>query len=259
MTLQESLKWIYKNLYLSQEIKKKYLSQFNDCTILGQNFVDTTYILILEVRENYYNKTKFYVIEENIKNSKIFELKTFTASDGYIRFNQNSLKNFIEPKSFKALLKNGLFKTKKDRTYNAPISVQRLVGCLYGDITGMDMHHINKNKSDNRFMNLVPLDGDTNKRIDNLPTDEMIQFGETTHQEWVQQINKKKRNTLSENPLLILDILTHSIGKKQKDVHRQFRDKVKSIKIIRKILKTYYYKENFIFFLKHNNINIYSN
>ena len=258
MISKMQLKWIYKNLYLSQEIRNKYLYQFNDYTILGQNFVGTTYMMVVEVRDSILNNAKsFYVVEENINKSKMFELKTFSASDGYIRFNQNSLKDFIEPKSFNMLLKNGLFKSKKDRTYNAQISIQRLVGCFYDDITGMDMHHINKNKSDNRFVNLVPLDGDTNKRIDSLPTEEMIQFGKTKHNEWVKQINKKKRSTLSENYLLIYDILSHSIGKKVKEVHRLFKDKIKSIKVIGKILKTYYYKENFLKYLELNNIDIY--
>lgn len=258
MTSKTTLKWVYKNLYLSQEIRNKYLYQFNDYTILGQNFVDTTYMMVVEVRDtSYSSKSSFYIIKENVKNPKMSELKVDIYRDNYIRLNQDGLKEILGEKIFKKLLQNGLFKSKKKRDYNARTSMQRLVACLYANITGFEIHHINKNKSDNRFVNLVPLDGDTNKRIENLPTEEMIQFGETKHNEWVEQINKRKRSTLSENSLLIYDILSHSIGKKVKEVHRLFKDKIKSIKVIGKILNTFFYKENFLKYLKLNNIDIY--
>ena len=121
----------------------------------------------------------FYVIEENVKNPKLFELETYKYKDDYIRFNQNSLRNFLGKKSFRAMLKNGLFMTKKNRTYNASIPIQRLIGCLYSDITGLEMHHINKDKLNNSFVNLVPLNSDVNTKIDNLPKNQMTACFET--------------------------------------------------------------------------------
>ena len=201
----------------------------------------------------------FYVIEENIKDSKIFELKTFTGKDKYIKFNQNSLKEFLGKKSFKNLLKNGLFMNKKDRKYNAANSLQRLVGCLYSNITGLEMHHINKDKTNNAFCNIVPLESNLNKSIDSLPTDKMLKFGENMHQEWVKEINKKNKNTLSNNDSLILEILSNSIGKTAKAIHKIFKGKIKSIKVIYRILNTYFYTEEFLRHLKSNKINILDN
>ena len=206
------------------------------------------------------NKQKhFYIIEENIKNPKMFELKTFTTIDKYIRFNQNSLKDFLWGKSFKTMLKNGLFMTKKDRTYNASISIQRLVGCLYSDITGMEMHHINKDKTNNTLYNLVPLESDVNTSIDSLPFNEMQEFGRKEHQKWIKSFNKKRRNTVANNPLLIIDILSNSIGKTTKAVHTMFKKKIKSIKVIRNILNIFFYAEEFLKYLEKNNISIYDN
>ena len=159
----------------------------------------------------------------------------------------------------KLLLENGLFMSKKDRTYNAPISMQRLVGCLYSDITGMEMHHINKDKTDNSFINLVPLESDINKSIDSLPEEEMIEFGRQKHKEWEELINKKKRDTVANNPKLILDILSIGINKTAVAVLKLFKKKIKSIKTIRNILNTFFYKEEFLKYLKKNRISIFDN
>ena len=187
----------------------------------------------------------------------MFELKTFTSSDKYIRFNQNSIKDFLGSKSFKLLLENGLFKTKMIREYNATLDIQRLVGCLYSDITSMEMHHINKDKSDNHFTNIVPLESEVNKHIDSLPLNELIEFGKQKHKEWEQRINKKKRDTVANNPYLIIDILSNSINKTAVAIHKLFRKEIKSIKTIRNILNTYFYKEDFLQYLQRNKISIF--
>ena len=87
----------------------------------------------------------------------------------------------------------------------------------------------------------------------------MLDFGKQKHQEWVQKINKSKRDTLANNALLIIDILSSSINKTAKAVHKIFKSKIKSIKVIRKILNTYFYAEEFLKYLKNNKINIYDN
>lgn len=198
----------------------------------------------------------FYVIEENTKHSKIFELKVDIYSDNYVRFNQNSLKYFLGEKCFKKLLQNGLFKTKKERNYNATTSIQRLVACLYSDITDKEIHHINKDRLDNRFINLVPLDSDTHAEMNNLSGEELLKQGNIKHKEWVERINKQPRKTLSKNSLLIIEILSNSITKTVKELHKQFKNKIKSIKVLRKIVNTFFYNEEFLTYLKDTKINI---
>lgn len=198
----------------------------------------------------------YFVIEENIKKSKMFELKVDIYSDNYVRFNQDSLKEHLEKKSFKKMLQNGLFKSKKVRNYNATTSIQRLVACLYGDITGMEIHHINKDRLDNRFINLVPLDSDTHAEINNLSGEELLRQGNLKHKEWVERINKQPRKTLSKNHLLIIEILSNSVTKTTKELHKQFKNKIKSIKVLRNIVKTFFYNEEFLTYLKDNKINI---
>ena len=51
MTQDFDLQWIYKNKFLSQKIRDKYLSQFKDKKLLGQGFVGTTYIVVIETEE----------------------------------------------------------------------------------------------------------------------------------------------------------------------------------------------------------------
>lgn len=205
------------------------------------------------------NKKYIYVIEENIKTAKMFELKTFISNDKYIRFNQDSLKNFLSKKCFDELLKKGLFMTKIPRMYNAVISLQRLIGCLYSNITDMEMHHINKDKLNNKLDNLVPLEKELNISIDSLPFEEMLKVGQNRHQEWVKEFNKSSRHTLANNDFLIFEILSNSIGKTAKAVHKIFIDKIKSIKIIYEILNKYFYTEDFLKYLKDSDINVCDN
>lgn len=46
-----TLEWIYRNLFLSKFIREKYLSKFKEYKILGQHFVGTTYVMLIETGE----------------------------------------------------------------------------------------------------------------------------------------------------------------------------------------------------------------
>lgn len=201
--------------------------------------MDSVYIVIIELK----NTKKIFVIVENIKQSKIEELKTFLNPKGYIVFNSNSLKQITGDNVYKKFLKKGLFATyNKQRAEQSRTSIQRLVACLYDDVKGFDIHHINKDKENNQINNLVPLDSYTNKKIDNYPYKKMVKFGKEEHDKWFNKINKPKRNSLASNPCLQLEIIEYLINHSSKEALMIFKNKISNIKTIREIDNFFYYK-----------------
>lgn len=51
MTQDFDLLWIYKNKFLSQKIQDKYLSLFKSKKVLGQGWVGSSYLMIIETKE----------------------------------------------------------------------------------------------------------------------------------------------------------------------------------------------------------------
>ena len=97
-----------------------------------------------------------YLIIENIKDSKMFKIETMPHKDSYVITSRKCLQDYMPVNAFKTLLKQGLYMTEKAKNsrHDNKIGLHRLNLCLYKNITGISVHHIDKNKQNNCITNL---------------------------------------------------------------------------------------------------------
>lgn len=205
---QISLKEQYQN-FLHSFIIEKYLKNFGKIKILGKNFIENYYFLIFETIEQ--NQTYFLIIE-NINNPIFEKLKVIKNPDNYIVVDKRHFTEIVPIKIRKKLAKRGLCSSFEiGMKANKYFCLHRLVACLYFNCIGFEVHHINKNPSDNYFLNLVPLKTSHHKLID-----ADLQNGELfAKEEQFYLLNKLKKNykTVASNK----DVLNEFLNLKNKN------------------------------------------
>lgn len=200
---------------------------------------------------------RFYLVVDSKKESKIINLDIIKYSDGYIRLKSDNISKNISKKIYKKLLDNGLYMLKKDnRTLNTYLALHRLIACLYGDISNLTIHHIDKDKTNNNIENLVPMSQEMNTWLDSLNYNKMLEIGKKEHKEWINRIRKKNDN-LANNPYIQFEILVKALNKPVKEIYLHFKKKIKNIQTIRNIINYFYHVEEFVQWLKCSYINVF--
>lgn len=195
---------------------------------------------------------RFYLVVDSKRESKLIELDIIEYSDGYLRIKSNNITKEINSKLYDKLLDNGLYMTRKEnRKLNTYLALHRLVACLYGDITGLTIHHIDKDKSNNNIENLVPLEQEVNTSLDSLEYNKMLTIGQQKHKEWIKSIERCNK-TLASNPYIQFEILIKSLGYSVNEIYLKFKKKIKNIQTIRNIINYFYRLNEFIIWLKIN-------
>lgn len=146
-----------------------------------------------------------FILIENIEEPILVELKRNLINKKYIAFNRSNLENFLPKNLFKKLVKKGLYSSEKAKNSikDNLFSLQRLVACLYKNITSLEIHHIDKNKFNNTITNLLSISKKEHEELDGLPVEEGIA---ESYKMQSKQI-KNSRNTLAKNYELVLKIL----------------------------------------------------
>ena len=114
------------------------------------NFVEEELFCIVETDK------KIFVIILNSDKDAFFELKHFISD--YKRFLKNDLKSNLSKKSFKKLVKQGLYMNIESgkNSFNNFCTIQRLVCCIRENILNKEIDHLDENPLNNSIDNLKP-------------------------------------------------------------------------------------------------------
>ncbi len=181
-------------------------------------------------------------------------LDTSYNNGGYIVFNKDKL-NPLPPKLINKLYHKGLFMSYKNRRdYNALTSVHRLVSCIDDECIGLAIHHINKRNNDNCIVNLVPVTTSIHSKLENMYRGLHASYETMLREGYrLKEIQEKKKTNkkmyLKDNDLLQMEIIKYSKTHTTKETIKRF-NKIKSPQTIRDIINYYYYKEEFLEWLK---------
>lgn len=149
-----------------------------------------------------------FILIENIENPILIPLKEGTNRDGYIVFAKSNLEKV--PKKIKEkFFNNGLYKKLASalNEYNGLFNLHRLVLCLYDNILEYEVHHIGKNPFVNNICNLIMVKRELHIEIDKMPIEEGKVESLNLQNKLKDKLFKPSRNTLSQNPKLIIEIL----------------------------------------------------
>lgn len=145
-----------------------------------------------------------YVLIENIERPVLIKLDEDWHKDGYIIFRKRNL--YKLPKQVKKyLIKNGLYKSieSANNSHDNLFNLHRLVLCLYVNIVGYIVHHIENNVNINNISNLVRVTQAKHDEIELLGLD----AGKKESYREQKRLCKLKRKTLAEDEELVLKIL----------------------------------------------------
>ena len=246
--MTEPLADLYE-IFLLEKIKRDYLSKYDKFEILGAKFIYTYFCVLVEVKNIF--KQEYYFIVENLKDSVIFQLKRTDEQSPYIKFEKKHFRNRVGEKIFDILAKRGLCTQEHIALSSGtnPLSIHRLITCLYQNIIGLEVHHNNKNKADNRISNLSPITHKYHDFLDKQQGEKYEKLTSILHKNFREKVCKEdeKRNTLANRKEIVLDVLGDlASGKSVKDISNE---KIKKTKIY-ELKKYYFYLNEFINYLR---------
>lgn len=197
-------------------------------------------------------------IKENLKNSDCRCTNLIISENGYYKISREFYLGMYSPKEQNYFTKNGNYISGNDSQSGSSIYLQRHIASFYYDITGLEVHHLDKDPFRNDIWNLVPLPETPHRRIDGY-TDFKKGFDEAIELKKELQIKqfsekeelvKNSKNTLQTRENIILDILRlKAEGLSANGIIKKMRGKVGEKKI-RKYLKTFFYAKEFLDYLE---------
>ena len=131
-----------------------YVAGSNDAMVLAENFIENEYWAVIQLDDC------ILLIVENIGNPIYLKLKTKFNESGYLITSKRNLKNNLSEKQFKCIIHRGL-NEDLDIGLNSlsDFLVHRMVAAVYYNIIGLQIHHLDKSRTNNYIWNLVPIDG----------------------------------------------------------------------------------------------------
>ena len=119
---------------------------------IHSDFIDDEYFTVME------DKYEVYLIILNSYKDGTYKLQVEIYD--YKRVRKFSLKDVIAPKTWKKLLKRGLYMSlySGKNNNNGYFSIQRLTKCISENILGLQIDHIDSNSLNNNFDNLKALE-----------------------------------------------------------------------------------------------------
>lgn len=232
--------------FMKELIFKSYLKNYESVEILGQNFLENLFVTVFETKKQ--NSTFRYLLIENIKKSVIYKLKILPNLDGYIVFCKQDFAKKLPLNIRRKFAKRGIAMTyERGLKDSKSFCFHRLISSLYYNCLNLEIHHIDKNKHNNFFENLVPLTAQKHKEIEN-----NINCIKLSLEEKSNLANKtKSKITLAKNEDLIMEILNLKLQNKSLfETEKLINYKIKKSKIA-EIISFFYYSKDFLKWLKH--------
>lgn len=205
--MNEYLKHLYHD-FIRGKIAQEYMPFHYDGMVLGENILGGYYFVLATSFNGEY--LEYYLLLENCKKPDWIKLVKLKENPQlYETFNRSALKKFLPKRAFQLLLNNGLYESyeAKISKYDNLTSIHRLNACLYTNISGLEIHHNNKNKSCNRITNLTPVEKDFHDKLDKLPEPEFTEVTGKLHNEFKKNLLKPKRNTLPNRDEIVFEVL----------------------------------------------------
>ena len=187
------------------------------------------------------------MLVENIEKPILIELEQVPHSENYVVFLKNNLRGKLPPALFNKLARNGLYSTiengiKEDDTR---FGLNRLIACLYQNILGLQVHHIDKKLHWNDVTSIVPIDKDKHNWIHSLLNGEDIVESRKLQAEQKNKIFKRRHTLASNNDLVFELIKMKSQNMKPKEIIKLLKGKLKKSTIYANI-KYFFYPNEFL-------------
>lgn len=245
--MNKFLKYLYRT-FIRDKVQELYLSEGKIYKVLGENFLNGYYFLVLEVKEFSFSNTDYYLIVENCKTPLFIQLKITDKESDYVKIDKIALKNALPKNILEILAKNGLCTTVENTTKEGtnPFTIHRLTMCLYKNILGLTVHHNDKDKLNNVINNLTPLEAWKHQKLDTQPEPKYYFETSEFHETFVDEYFKQKRDTLASRGRNLLTILNklHKGYPIKEIVSKEYKkSKVYEVK------RHFYYLNEFIKFL----------
>lgn len=239
----------FYEFFMLKTVIKKYFPNNTNIRVLGNNFIDSYYFMLIEELNISGNKadTEYYLIVENCKKPVIVQLKKTDEQSDYIKFEKKHFRKSIGEKIFKILAQRGICTQEHIALSEStnPLLIHRLNACLYKNILGLEVHHNNKDKTDNYIINLTPIKHKLHDFLDRQQGGEYEILTKRLHKKFVQEVEKLgiKRNTLSNrNEIVLAVLLDLNYGKSVKKITNKNIKKTK----VYQIKRHYFYIKDFI-------------
>lgn len=246
--MNKFLKYLYRT-FIRDKVQELYLSEGKIYKVLGENFLNGYYFLVLEAKEYSFSSPEYYLIVENCKKPLVVELKLADKNSEYVKFDKVAFRKMLPKNIFNILANNGLCTTVKNTLKNESnlLTVHRLTMCLYKNILGLTVHHNDKDKRNNVITNLTPLDNFTHQRLDVKPEPTFTQLTQKYNKEFEIEYFKSRRNTLASRVQNIITILykLYEGHQTKKIVSKKYKKSR-----IYEIKNHFYYLNEFIEFLE---------
>ena len=241
--------------FLREYVDKKYLQQYKNVTVLAENFVNNAYIVLFEIQEDFsfhhMPAVRRYILVENVSKPILSELKLVPNSDGYITMNKSVLAQILGEKLYKCLAQKGLAMTEETAlSLNNRFCWHRLVACIYYNCIGKEIHHINKDVTDNNINNLVPLKKNEHQTIEKMDSENCKNIS-LWYQDQEKIKRRRKRETIASNDNVIKEIIeSFLLGDSVSKIVKKLNRRIKKSSVY-KIIGRFHYAKEFLFWL-HN-------
>ena len=245
------LKALYRT-FIRAKVNQEHIIQNPQYCILGENFIRNQYFMVIaDVNDSNDPKTfNYHLLIENPPQPDILALKVCDVNAKYIKTRRDYI---ISKRSdiFQTLVKQGFYfsQEKAYGQYNSTCLIHRLTACLYENITGLEIHHNNKEKTFNAITNLTPLPKEIHEPLDKKQGEEFVLETEQYHNAFRQRVFREKRNTLASRDNIIFDILQYlHDGKSVVEINKILKGKIGCTKI-QEIKNYYFYLDDFFKYL----------
>ena len=106
--MSKQLKKLYKD-FIREKVNDKYIAHNINCQILGENFVENYYILLMQDWNHSLSKksSDYYLLIENCREPKFLKFKQIDKLNAYVRIKKKILEQ--HKTLFSLLVKHGLF------------------------------------------------------------------------------------------------------------------------------------------------------
>ena len=235
--------------FIRNKIDKTVLCNFEDVTVLADRFLKHYHITVFEGKD-IFDDMKIFMLIENIPNPILIELER-AKNPKYPTYGKDSVRNFIPTDLYNTLASNGLFEKLKTahNEHDSEFGIYRLQYCLYANILGNEIHHIDKQKKNNKLKNLVKMKLRFHRKVDNMPIPEGIRVSLAEQLKQRKEIFKPKKQTLARNAKLIVQILQLKENMSVSEVLEEIDNKLGKSSVYG-ILKFYFYSAEFVAELK---------
>ena len=244
------------HMFLFDNLYNKLLDT-NKLNYLNDGFIDNVHFSVWQYKDE---PLKHLLHIDNIKKPLDITIMCKWGKGKYIVFDKRDFSMPVPDVYMKKLYKQGLYMASTNYD-SALMAIHRLVACLSYNLNGMEVHHINKNKSNNCLENIVPTPKEVNRTIEICfkDMDDLLEIGRRLKKfqkpQKFDRLQQKQKITVGRNERLHLRIIEYGIEHTiTATIIKKFKKLIKTPQTIRDILNYFFYRKEFIQWMKNENV-----